>query len=354
MDTSVDRCLRTAAPLPSETGALAWRYMQHRIAASPMLTAARRGRLGGWLGPELYNAVGGRGLEEAALDDMIERNPGLSSRIRAITTDSHLDWPGDVVGVMNREVDKTYESMTLRLSTPAEATPAIERVDEALLWLTAAWPAVVAETRILISDILYLSGGGFRSATPRRFFGAMLIGVECATSVEAAAEMLLHETGHTVLYLKSAVDRYVDNGAELVRHPLRREPRPVYGALHAAFAMYRVAHGMRKLGEYGYRSPEVEARRAENLANLTATLRTLEQHAKWTARGRQLFESLGAESVEEKARVATDHHRARLGAGRSAATGGGGRAAARVGGARTVGVGRLEPRQCPDPPGPQR
>jgi hypothetical protein len=79
----------------------------------------------------------------------------------------------------------------------------------------------------------------------------------------------------------------------------------VYGALHAAFAMYRVAHGLRALGECGHSSPEQEARRAENRSNLDATLRTLRQHARWTPRGRRLSASLHAEPVIRPERAPT-------------------------------------------------
>jgi HEXXH motif-containing protein len=321
--------LDTAEPRPAETAAFARLYMRHRIATAPVLTAGQRDRLGagGWLGPEMFHALtAGPPPDPARLDALIDRNPGLSSRIQTLTTRSTaaagpgwpaapslregsatlaLPWLASVLASLNAEVRRMPGRSALWLSSPTEAAAAVERIEEALRRLAAAWPEAAAETRILTSGIVYLSGGGFRSATPRRFPGAMLIGVGCVTSVEAACEMLLHETGHAVLYLKSAADRYVENGAEPVHHPLRTELRPVYGALHAAFAMYRVAHGLRALGECGHSSPEQEARRAENRSNLDATLRTLRQHARWTPRGRRLSASLHAEPVIRPERAPT-------------------------------------------------
>ncbi|HEV2886137.1 MAG TPA: HEXXH motif-containing putative peptide modification protein, partial [Jatrophihabitans sp.] len=278
-------------------------YMRHCIDRNDVLSAAQRQRLRGWLGPELFNVVAPGGVASTAswldspatLDALIARNSSPAGQARDITAASRLSWVDGIIATVNEDVRDVQEGTVVRLADEAAAAPAIECIHEAMAQLRLAWPEAAIETTLLVSDYIYVTGAHYRSGAMHRYFGCMLVGTGYVNMVERAYETLLHETGHTVLYLKSSFSQYLNNPDERAVHPLRREPRPMLGTLHAAISLYRVVRGFTKLLEAGFGSVEAEQVLAQNSADLAAALRVLTEHADWTPSGARFFDSMRQE-----------------------------------------------------------
>ncbi|MFF9351524.1 aKG-HExxH-type peptide beta-hydroxylase [Streptomyces sp. NPDC014734] len=174
-------------------------------------------------------------------------------------------------------------------SDPAEGIAHLEAARETL---RRVWPEAALETDLLIRAIVYVEGGAFRSATLRQTFGAVYLGASSVESTPAAFEALLHETGHHALYLRNFFVTYVTNGDVMISHPLRPDPRPVTGAVHAAHVLARMAHGLTRWAAEPTAPPEVTARRDDALRRLRGTIEALEPAAEWTAEGRRYFDDL--------------------------------------------------------------
>ena len=303
MTTFASSYLDSADADPQGTATLARDYMRHCIDRNDVLTAEQRQRLGGWLGPELFNVLAPGGVAStanwldspASLDGLIGRNHGPAGPAIDITADSGLSWADGIVGTVNEDVRGIQEGTVVRLASTAAAAHAIDCMSEAMTLLRRAWPEAAVETSVLVSNYVYVSGADYRSGAMHRYFGCMLVGTGYVTSVERAYETLLHETGHTVLYLKSSFCRYLNNPDERAVHPLRREPRPMLGTLHAAISLYRVARGFSKLLGTGFESLEAERILARNSADLGTALRVLAEHADWTASGERFYDSMRRE-----------------------------------------------------------
>ncbi|MDC0772857.1 aKG-HExxH-type peptide beta-hydroxylase [Streptomyces sp. HD] len=180
----------------------------------------------------------------------------------------------------------------------ATAAPeAVERVGAAVTVLRRVWPEAAVELSLLVRAVVYVDGGAFRSATLLRNYGAVFAGVGYLTSVPAAFETLLHETGHHSLYLRQAFERFITNGDDLVTHALRPDPRPLSGTLHAAHVLTRMATGLDRWysvldeAEVEVRE-EVRERRDDALTRLHATLEVLKTSARWTDPGTAYFANL--------------------------------------------------------------
>ncbi|GHE43423.1 hypothetical protein GCM10018785_11200 [Streptomyces longispororuber] len=174
-----------------------------------------------------------------------------------------------------------------------DPTQGIAHLEAARDTLRTVWPEAALESDLLVRVIVYVQGGAFRSATLRQTFGAVYLGTSSVASIPAAFEALLHETGHHALYLRNFFAPFVTNGDVLISHPLRPDPRPVSGAVHAAHVLARMAYGLtRWAAAEPAAPPEVTARRDDALHRLRGTIEALEPAAEWTDEGRRYFDDL--------------------------------------------------------------
>jgi hypothetical protein len=161
------------------------------------------------------------------------------------------------------------------------------------------WPAASQETQTLIREVVFVEGP-MRSSTEPCTFGAIYVGIDEASSPLRLFEVLLHETGHHSLSLRENFTSYLRNPKELGAHPLRQDPRPLRGVLHAAFVLARMLTGLTR---YGALFPDgdgplgdcdIAARVAYTAEALRAVLELLADKADWTEDGAALAESLHA------------------------------------------------------------
>lgn len=170
--------------------------------------------------------------------------------------------------------------------------PIVDRVSEAFRMLWEIWPQAATENHLLVRSLLYVEGGDFQSATFEDAFGAMMVGVAYVETLAGAVEMLLHEGGHHSLFLRNVFVPFVTNPSDLVHHPLRRDPRPIKGAVHAAHSLGRMATGLARWCAGGGAPEEAFRRRDNCAANFRTTLSVLADYAAWTPAGERYFANL--------------------------------------------------------------
>jgi hypothetical protein len=124
-------------------------------------------------------------------------------------------------------------------------------ITEGLAVLGRIWPEARAETDELVRQIILADVLGLRSCSLLPTFGAVFVGEKTLPDLPAAVEMLLHETGHHSLFMRTAFAKHVENGTEITAHPLRSDPRPLEGAVHALFALTRMVDGLRRWRDIG-------------------------------------------------------------------------------------------------------
>ncbi|PPK65232.1 HEXXH motif-containing putative peptide modification protein [Actinokineospora auranticolor] len=231
----------------------------------------------GALGAGTYTVVGGPA--RPPLEHLPERDgvPWLEESVRYLEHDI-------------RAVDDA-QSLTLSRRLARSARP---HVDQAVEVLARVWPAAAREFRTLVRSIVYVDGTVFRSATVEQTYGAIYAAPRSLGSVAAAFEMLLHETGHHALYLRNSFGPFVLNGAALASHPLRPDPRPIFGVLHSAHVLARMATGLHRWTAEADAPDEAHERRERALGNLAQSLDILDRQAEWTAQGADYFTDLRA------------------------------------------------------------
>lgn len=225
--------------------------------------------------------------------------PDLEHVAGGSTVEPWCRWLVDHMEGQARQVDRSFR---LRLSPqPLDDLRATVGAAERVLW--RVWPDAAVANRFLLRSMVHVEGPEFRSATVEAAFGAVLAGAPSVASVPAAFEMLLHEGGHHSLYLRNAFEVFVTNPDDLVSHPLRDDPRPISGTVHAAHVLTRMATGLARWCAVADAPEEAHARRDDAVAKLSATLDVLRGSARWTPAGARYVANLEARAAALRAPV---------------------------------------------------
>jgi HEXXH motif-containing protein len=145
-----------------------------------------------------------------------------------------------------------------------------------------------------VTDVVWFDSDDFRSVSDRHAFGAIFIAPAPHWTDVHHLETIVHEAGHLGLLVKQGFDPLVENPTERASSPLRADRRPLSAILHAAFVLVRMAHAhARYLDHASADRKDVAARLfARRRGELAQSLDALRSHARFTARGGELFESI--------------------------------------------------------------
>ncbi|MFO1060661.1 MAG: HEXXH motif-containing putative peptide modification protein [Dongiaceae bacterium] len=185
---------------------------------------------------------------------------------------------------------------TLRPAAPAEAERAASLVDRALALIAAGNPELGAEIRALIQEIVLAAGADdpdavqFDGVSSFLLWGGVVLNARSYDSPIAMVQALAHESGHNLLFGLSADGPLQDNDdADRFASPLRTDPRPMDGIVHAVYVTARMHQAVQRLLEAGILGPEDAAEAAaaaqDNRRRFAAGIATVDRHARLTPLG---------------------------------------------------------------------
>ena len=135
---------------------------------------------------------------------------------------------------------------------------ALDRIGEAMDLLDRGFPEMAAEIRALLWEIVVAVGPAgpdsltFDGSSSYMLWGAIMLNARGQANVLDTAQALAHESGHNLLFGLCANGPLVENDdEETFAHPLRQDPRPMDGVVHAAFVMARMHQTVERLLESG-------------------------------------------------------------------------------------------------------
>lgn len=174
-----------------------------------------------------------------------------------------------------------------------------------------------------VQIIKLFQGKSTMGFTDVRILGAMLIRLprENVNPVLYLLEHIVHEASHIHLNCLMSVDPLILNAShERFVSPLRPDPRPIIGVLHATYVSARVARVFMKLYE-SLENPELLQPLAETLDEAFRGIIEIKKHAKLTSCGKKLIDSIsdflniGKSISEWKTYDFVNHRTHRFGAG---------------------------------------
>lgn len=175
-----------------------------------------------------------------------------------------------------------------------------DRFHAGLDLLRKGYPDVHDEICVLAREVcLAQSPAGatttFDGASHYQFWGLLFLNPSFHQDRVAMAEVLAHETAHSLLFGMTVDEPLVFNpDDQLFPSPLRRDPRPMDGIFHATFVSARMALVMERLAQSGVLTPSeversLEAARSDR-ANFASGHSVLVADAKFSKTGAAIME----------------------------------------------------------------
>lgn len=180
-----------------------------------------------------------------------------------------------------------------------------DRLDKAFALLDAGFPEMGAEIRALLRDIVVAAGPTdpkaltFDGASSYMLWGAIMLNARGQNTVLDTAQALAHESGHNLLFGFCASGPLIENpDDELFNSPLRSDPRPMDGVVHATYVVARMHQTLSRLIEAGVLDETQVAAAQTDLAahrrNFQAGDEVVRAGARLTAVGRTAMEAARA------------------------------------------------------------
>ncbi|MGA0164513.1 MAG: aKG-HExxH-type peptide beta-hydroxylase, partial [Bdellovibrionota bacterium] len=167
----------------------------------------------------------------------------------------------------------------------------------ALSVLSTLWPEMANVVKTFVSHVLWVESEGYWSGSYAEAHGLVFISPKRDWTLAHYIESLVHEASHLELMVQQALDPLLINKDQLDVSPLREEPRPLDGILHASFVTRRTTHALSLFAEASDLGSEAERESARSLLNkftqdFESTLVCLRRAAKFTPIGASLFHDL--------------------------------------------------------------
>ena len=217
---------------------------------------------------------------------------GQSDGLRILTlNDRYLG--KDQTARYRRLVDEDQEvGLALRPLAEGEFAVACGRIKAAVNLLESAAPEVAGELHALVREIVVVDKAGNWpfGASSFQLWGALFIKLRPWASRVEIAESLAHECAHALLFGFGMGAPLVENEPQaLYPSPLRSDPRPMDGVVHATYVIARMYYTVSRLLESGLLTEEEtrEARAAKerNALGYAEGISVVEAEARWTPAG---------------------------------------------------------------------
>ena len=305
------------APSPERAGRLD-ALMRERLSDSLTTIAAELECIDTALAQDLAAAVDG--IRAATVESIVfaryfdlvraiadEHEPGLHAAIAALVEDVRRPRPcarvldlvdADLGAGAARAVSRVIDDDDGGLAPGPVGSEAVARfgamLDETLLLIGPADPALAGEIDLFGRTIILARstrpGRGFGGITTPFLWGAVVLNPERWRDRLALAEALAHENAHALLFgLAEGQPLSANDRAQRFASPLRSDPRPMEGIVHATFVLARMIACLERLLAMKSLSPDerdqaVAALHRHRMGFLDG-LAVIDAHARLTDRG---------------------------------------------------------------------
>jgi HEXXH motif-containing protein len=209
-------------------------------------------------------------------------------------------------GRFRRFVDTDPETRFTILPPSAEKVDACrKRIESAFVLLDRASPALSDEIRTLLREIVLAVAPDdpdamlFDGASSFMLWGALVLNADSYQNDLDMVQVLAHESGHNLLFGLCADGSLIENDdSERYPSPVRRDPRPMDGIVHAAFVIARMHQAVRALLDSDAVEIPERADAQTVLTNLqrsfSQAMETIDEHAILTPLGRSVMDGARA------------------------------------------------------------
>lgn len=165
-------------------------------------------------------------------------------------------------------------------------------MEKAICLIGSTWPELYQELKIVIQRISLIEGTHIIGASNIAYQGVIILNPKKHWSVQTFADHIIHEGSHNILSMVSELTPLLLNPSKSnIRSPIRKDLRPLYAVFHATFVLFRLVHFFEKLLKKDS-SFDVYSRFHRHLDCFYKGMRTISSHARFSKKGKQLFEQM--------------------------------------------------------------
>lgn len=166
------------------------------------------------------------------------------------------------------------------------------KLDSALDLIADTWSELYDEVLSLTSSITMLEGNPFIGGSDIVCFGASFFDLDPEWSVLAYADHVIHEAAHQRFHAEFESEPALLNPTSTqAPSPIRRDPRPLEGSLHATFVFMRLTQFMERIVGSDV-SLDATSRLHRHFLGFQTGIDTLNTYAEFTERGKIFFEHM--------------------------------------------------------------
>jgi hypothetical protein len=181
--------------------------------------------------------------------------------------------------------------LPFRLWPPKQAETARVRalIGDAFALLDAGNPALASEIRVLLREIV-LAAGEFEGISCYMLWGGVILNDSAYKTVLEMVQVLAHESGHNLLFgLCADGPLHENDDTARFSSPLRVDPRPMDGIVHATYVSARMHQAVQRLANAGVlddvQMQEASAANAANAKRFAHGMETVGRRARLTQLG---------------------------------------------------------------------
>lgn len=235
-------------------------------------------------------------LSERELEDGILRVTSEPHHSLQFVNETTEVWCSGSLEEQNQDTPNDLDSKTSIVAGNSRSEVSRPQVDRALQILESIWPEMSLCIRSFVSHVMWVSSGEFWSSSLTGSHGLIFVNPQSHWSLAHYLETFVHEAAHLELYIRQVHTPLLRNPMEKGASPLRKDPRPLIGILHAAFVLCRTTEALRRFGSSELEGSASERQDALKLAeefqkNLDSGLSVLSAQADWTPLGAKLFQN---------------------------------------------------------------
>lgn len=194
--------------------------------------------------------------------------------------------------------------LSLHIPAPETTRSFIDRYKHAMSLLEQATPELAGEIHSIVHEVVGVAGGPsdqgeFHGGSHYQLWGALFLNAGLHTNRIEMAEVLAHESAHSLLFgFCTHEPLTLNEDSQLFESPLRAEPRPMDGIYHATYVSARMHWAMNQLLESELLSDEERglayAARDRDRDNFEAGYQVVNAHGVLTDLGRNLMSNARA------------------------------------------------------------
>ena len=189
--------------------------------------------------------------------------------------------------------------LDLRAASESEVTRIATIAAETRPLLARAAPSLLDEIDMLGHQIVLATSRGprgFGGAASIFLWGAVVLNPALVPDRVTLVEALAHESAHALLFgLTLGADLTTNDPAERYSSPLRPDPRPMEGIVHATFVLARMIYALDAIsaseGLGGGECALVERKIEGNMKHYGIGLEAVDAHARFTQDGAAIFDA---------------------------------------------------------------